>query len=77
MRLFSSLCVLLGTCLLSVLARQEEKVVMHAGMGSRSIAGNRLLVVLEDALEKDLYSQLWTDLECESKTALQVVAPTD
>ena len=26
--------------------------------------GSRLLVVLEDAAEKDKYSQLWRDLEC-------------
>lgn len=29
-----------------------------------SSSGSRLLVVLEDAAEKDNYSQLWGDLEC-------------
>lgn len=31
-----------------------------------STSGNRLLVVLEDAAEKDLYSTFWSDLEGES-----------
>jgi len=29
-----------------------------------SSSGSRLLVVLEDAAEKDKYSRLWEDLEC-------------
>jgi oligosaccharyltransferase complex subunit beta len=29
-----------------------------------SSSGNRLLVVLEEASEKDKYSQFWGDLEC-------------
>jgi len=33
-------------------------------VGALSSSGNRLLVVLEDAAEKDKYSQLWGDLEC-------------
>ena len=30
---------------------------------AKSVVGNRVLVVLEDASEKTLYSQLWSDLE--------------
>jgi hypothetical protein len=32
-----------------------------------SSSGNRLLVVLEDAAQKDLYSKLWTDIKGKSK----------
>lgn len=51
MRLFGSICVLLWTLLVIVSAK--------------SIAGDRVLVVLEDPTEKDFYSQFWTDLEGE------------
>lgn len=31
---------------------------------ARSATGDQVLVVLEDAAEKQLYSQFWSDLEC-------------
>jgi hypothetical protein len=31
---------------------------------AKSAVGNRVLVVLEDGGEKNLYSQFWADLEC-------------
>lgn len=64
MRLFTSICVLLWTALSLV--------------NARSAAGNRLLVVQEDATEKELYSQLWSDLKgmrCSYRT--DVMADTD
>lgn len=51
MRLFSTVCVLLWTLFTFVTAK--------------SAVGDRLLVVLEDTAEKESYSQLWKDLECE------------
>jgi len=53
MRLFSSLCVLLWTLFTFVTAK--------------SAVGDRVLVVLEDSAEKDLYSQFWKDLESEQE----------
>lgn len=50
MRSFGSICVVVWTLVVSVCAK--------------SIAGDRVLVVLEDTTEKDLYSQFWSDLEC-------------
>lgn len=35
-----------------------------AVVNALSSSGNRLLVVLEEATEKGLYSTLWGDLEC-------------
>ena len=35
-------------------------------VGALSSSGSRLLVVLEDAAEKDKYSRLWEDLECKT-----------
>lgn len=52
MRLFSSICLLLWGLFVSVQAR--------------SAVGDRVLVVLEDSAEKELYSKFWTDLECKS-----------
>ncbi|KAK5083206.1 oligosaccharyl transferase glycoprotein complex, beta subunit [Exophiala xenobiotica] len=49
MRLFSSIWVLLWTLFTFVTAK--------------SAVGDRVLVVLEDSAEKDLYSQFWKDLE--------------
>jgi hypothetical protein len=37
---------------------------------ARSAVGNRILVVLEDGGEKNLYSQFWADLECKFSTGL-------
>lgn len=34
-----------------------------AAVNALSSSGNRLLVILEDGAEKDLYSILWGDLE--------------
>ena len=34
-----------------------------------STTGNRLLVVIDDVADKDLYSKFWTDLECECRIA--------
>jgi len=53
MRLFSSICVLLWTLFTFVTAK--------------SAVGDRVLVVLEDSAEKDLYSQFWKDLEGEQR----------
>lgn len=33
-------------------------------VSARSAVGDRILVVLEDGGEKNLYSQFWADLEC-------------
>lgn len=63
MRLFSSICVLLWTTLASV----------HA----RSATGDRLLVVLEDAAEKENYQQFWADLECEMRITWRGSTSTD
>lgn len=49
MRLFSSICVLLWALATSVLAKSAQ--------------GEKVLVVLEDAAEKELYSQFWADLQ--------------
>ena len=33
-------------------------------VSAKSAVGDRILVVLEDGGEKNLYSQFWADLEC-------------
>lgn len=38
---------------------------LAAAVNALSSSGNRLLVVLEDAAEKDLYSVFWSDLKGE------------
>lgn len=58
MRLFSSsICLLLGSCLWSAVT------VM-----GKSAVGDRILVVMEDEGQRNDYTQLWKDLECESST---------
>jgi hypothetical protein len=37
---------------------------IFAAVCAKSATGDRLLVVLEDTKDKDLYSQLWADLQC-------------
>jgi len=60
MRLFSSVCALIWTTFTLVTAK--------------SAVGDRLLVVLEDTAEKESYSQLWKDLECEHLETRQDIA---
>ena len=50
MRLLPSLCLLAASLLHLVTAK--------------SAVGDRLLVVLEDESQKDLYLKFWADLEC-------------
>lgn len=54
MRLFSSICALLWA--------------LSPFVQAKSATGDRVLVVLEDAAEKENYQQFWADLECETNT---------
>lgn len=39
--------------------------IYYGAVQALSSAGNKLLVIQEDASEKELYSTFWSDLECE------------